>query len=190
MPSSPVYSHTHVCLLQVFSSFFYISLRRVKTNPKDSSPSHSVSAGVLFAWSSVSRASSQQVSVSHIWEEQDHLHTLCKLLLQTNMSTLKKGIHSPIASLLFSFGFSPKEVPQNKVQHKEIHSQKLKGELSCFYQHIRVLWVNVVSFNMKILCHPQQETTQVMPMEGLRMAGTPNHTHTKWNESQLKHCVL
>lgn len=32
-------------------------------------------------------------------------------------------MHSPMASLLFSFGFSPKEVAQNRVQHKEIPSQ-------------------------------------------------------------------
>lgn len=32
------------------------------------------------------------------------------------MNTLKQGIHSPVASLLFSFGFSSKEVPQNSTQ--------------------------------------------------------------------------
>lgn len=51
-PSSPVYSQAHVCLQQVFSSSFdvsQLSLRTVKTNPKDSSPCPSVSAGVIFA---------------------------------------------------------------------------------------------------------------------------------------------
>lgn len=114
-PSSPVYSQAHVCLQQVFSSSFYLSqlsLRTVKTNPKDSSPCPSVSAGVIFALP----AEHHHSRFLSLTSERGRI--TCKLLLRTTQTLWNRG--STALWLLF---YSVLALPQNKY-HRIMHNTR------------------------------------------------------------------
>lgn len=114
-PSSPVYSQAHVCLQQVFSSSFYLSqlsLRTVKTNPKDSSPCPSVSAGVIFALP----AEHHHSRFLSLTSERGRI--TCKLLLRTTQTLWNRG--STALWLLF---YSVLAFPQNKY-HRIMHNTR------------------------------------------------------------------